>query len=104
DDGRAVCLDWRAHAFGACRRSQLRARAGRMIPAAIDLRRYESLPSTMDEASALASAGAAHGVVVIAEEQTAGRGRRGTHWASPIGAGLYLSFIARPASASLPLI
>jgi len=75
-----------------------------MIPDGVDLRRYESLPSTMDTATALANAGAAHGVVVVAEEQTAGRGRRGTSWASPPGAGLYLSFIARPTSSSLPLI
>lgn len=67
-----------------------------MIPAGIDLRRYASLPSTMDVAAGLAHGGAAHGVVVAADEQTAGRGRRGTSWASPAGAGLYLSFIARP--------
>jgi BirA family biotin operon repressor/biotin-[acetyl-CoA-carboxylase] ligase len=72
-----------------------------MIPAAIDIRRHHSLPSTMDAAAALAHDGAAHGVVVVADEQTAGRGRRGTQWASPPGAGLYLSFIARPAAASV---
>lgn len=66
------------------------------MPGAIDVRRYASLPSTMDAAAALAQDGAAHGVVVVAEEQTAGRGRRGTNWASPPGAGLYFSFIARP--------
>jgi BirA family transcriptional regulator, biotin operon repressor / biotin---[acetyl-CoA-carboxylase] ligase len=70
-----------------------------MMPAGIDLRRHRSLPSTMDAAAALAHAGAAHGVVVVADEQTAGRGRRGTRWASPPGAGIYLSFVARPASA-----
>ena len=75
-----------------------------MIRAGIDLRRYDSLPSTMDVAAALAHDGAAHGVVVVADEQTAGRGRRGTTWASPPGAGLYLSFIARPSGASLPLV
>jgi len=71
-----------------------------MIPAGIDLRRHESLPSTMDAAAALAHDGVAHGVVVVAAEQTAGRGRRGTQWASPAGAGLYLSFVARPANAA----
>ncbi len=50
----------------------------------------------MDVAAALAAEGAAHGVVVAATEQTAGRGRRGSTWASPPGAGLYFSFIARP--------
>lgn len=66
-----------------------------MIPAGIDIRRHRSLPSTMDTAAALTHDGAAHGVVVVADEQTAGRGRRGTQWASPVGAGLYFSFIAR---------
>jgi BirA family biotin operon repressor/biotin-[acetyl-CoA-carboxylase] ligase len=63
-----------------------------------DLRWHRSAPSTMDLASALARDGANHGVVVVAEEQTSGRGRRGSQWASPPGAGLYFSFIARPAN------
>jgi BirA family biotin operon repressor/biotin-[acetyl-CoA-carboxylase] ligase len=58
----------------------------------------------MDVASTLAHEGAGHGVVVVAGEQTAGRGRRGSTWESPPGAGLYFSFIARPTAASLPLI
>jgi BirA family biotin operon repressor/biotin-[acetyl-CoA-carboxylase] ligase len=70
-----------------------------------DIRWHESVPSTMDVAAALASEGAAHGVVVAAHEQTAGRGRRGSTWVSPRGAGLYLSFIARPRDPrSVPLI
>lgn len=72
-----------------------------MMPAGIDLRRHRSLPSTMDAAAALAHAGAAHGVVVVAEEQTAGRGRRGTQWASPPDSGLYFSFVSRPGDPSL---
>jgi BirA family biotin operon repressor/biotin-[acetyl-CoA-carboxylase] ligase len=55
----------------------------------------------MDVAAALANAGAAHGVVVAAEQQTAGRGRRGSAWVSPPGAGLYFSLIVRPAVARL---
>ena len=58
---------------------------------------HDSVGSTMDVAASLAADGAAHGVVVAAREQTAGRGRRGSSWASPPGAGLYFSFIARPA-------
>lgn len=58
----------------------------------------------MDTAASLAHAGAAHGVVIVAEEQTAGRGRRGTHWSSPPGAGLYFSFIARPSGPSVSLL
>lgn len=64
--------------------------------ARIDVRWHASLPSTMDTAAMLARDGAAHGVVVAADAQTQGRGRRGTTWASPPGAGLYLSFLARP--------
>ena len=64
--------------------------------ARLDVRWYSSLPSKMDAAAALANDGAAHGVVVVADEQTQGRGRRGTTWASPAAAGLYFSFVARP--------
>ena len=71
------------------------ARDGGQAPP-FDVRWLPSTTSTMDVASRLAHEGAPHGVVVVADEQTSGRGRRGTTWASPPGAGLYLSFIARP--------
>lgn len=64
------------------------------------VRWYDSVPSTMDIAATLASQGASHGVVVAAHHQTAGRGRRGSTWQSPPGAGLYFSFIAKPSAAS----
>jgi BirA family biotin operon repressor/biotin-[acetyl-CoA-carboxylase] ligase len=51
--------------------------------------------STNDDALALLRAGAAHGTVVAAESQRAGRGRRGRTWWSPPG-NLYASFIVRP--------
>ncbi|MBT8493935.1 MAG: biotin--[acetyl-CoA-carboxylase] ligase [Deltaproteobacteria bacterium] len=51
----------------------------------------------MDEAEALATAGAAHGTVVTADAQRAGRGRRGRQWAAPPGSGVNLSVILRPA-------
>lgn len=51
--------------------------------------------STNDEALARARAGAAHGTVVTADRQTAGRGRLGRVWSSPPGANLYLSAIVR---------
>lgn len=57
---------------------------------------YRSITSTNDVAARLADAGAAEGTWVVADEQTAGRGRRGRTWASPPGAGLYLSVIFRP--------
>ena len=55
----------------------------------------DSVGSTNDEAARLADAGAAEGTVVWAREQTGGRGRRGRHWASPVG-NLYTSTILRP--------
>jgi len=57
---------------------------------------FEELPSTNDRAKELAEEGAFHGEVVIAEAQTAGRGRRGRTWASPPRKNLYLSAILRP--------
>ena len=54
-----------------------------------------ALPSTMDAAAGLADAGGAHGLVVVAGQQTAGRGRRGHSWVSPEGAGLYFSMVVR---------
>ncbi len=56
----------------------------------------EACGSTNDEAARLARAGAHHGTVVLAERQTAGRGRDGRPWASPQGCGLYLSAVLRP--------
>jgi BirA family biotin operon repressor/biotin-[acetyl-CoA-carboxylase] ligase len=50
----------------------------------------------MDVAADLVREGAREGVVVVADEQTAGRGRLGRTWSSPPGAGLYLSLVLRP--------
>jgi BirA family biotin operon repressor/biotin-[acetyl-CoA-carboxylase] ligase len=57
---------------------------------------YASVESTNDIAHRLASAGAAEGTIVMAEAQSAGRGRLGRTWFSPPGAGLYLSVVCRP--------
>jgi BirA family biotin operon repressor/biotin-[acetyl-CoA-carboxylase] ligase len=54
------------------------------------------LKSTNDHAWRLAEEGAGEGTVVIAEEQTAGRGRFGRSWASPSGMGIWCSVIFRP--------
>ncbi|HKG46981.1 MAG TPA: biotin--[acetyl-CoA-carboxylase] ligase [Pyrinomonadaceae bacterium] len=59
--------------------------------------RFESLPSTNTELARLASEGAAEGLSIIADEQTAGRGRLQRAWSSPKGAGLYFSILLRPA-------
>ncbi|HJT29769.1 MAG TPA: biotin--[acetyl-CoA-carboxylase] ligase [Pyrinomonadaceae bacterium] len=58
--------------------------------------RFESLPSTNTELARRASEGAAEGLVILADEQTAGRGRLQRAWSSPKGAGLYLSILLRP--------
>ena len=63
-----------------------------------------STSSTMDVAASLVQQGAPAGTVVVADEQTAGRGRRGASWASPPGAGLYCSYIARPSATNLSLL
>jgi len=57
---------------------------------------YEEVGSTNDVAKALADEGALHGEVVVAEAQTAGRGRRGRTWVSPPGRNLYFSAVLRP--------
>lgn len=59
--------------------------------------RFESLPSTNTELARLASEGAAEGLAIVADEQTAGRGRLQRAWSSPKGAGLYFSILLRPA-------
>lgn len=48
--------------------------------------------------------GAEDRTVLIAEEQTAGAGRRGRSWASPPGAGVYLSVLLRPGEVPLPAL
>ena len=57
---------------------------------------HYQVDSTMSEAARLASAKAPHGTLVVAEEQTAGRGRFGRTWFSPRGTGLYFTVILRP--------
>ena len=56
----------------------------------------ESVGSTNELAKELAQNGAEQGTVVIAEEQTKGKGRLGRTWYSPAGQGLWFSVILRP--------
>jgi BirA family biotin operon repressor/biotin-[acetyl-CoA-carboxylase] ligase len=57
---------------------------------------FATTGSTNDVAAGLASSGGHEGVVVVADAQTAGRGRRGRTWFSPEGAGLYVSTVLEP--------
>lgn len=57
---------------------------------------YSSIHSTNTQAKELARQGAPHGTVLIAQEQTKGRGRLGRSFHSPEGLGIYLSVILRP--------
>lgn len=57
---------------------------------------FEELESTQETAAAIAAQGARQGEVVIAERQSAGRGRMGRRWHSPPGVNFYGTFILRP--------
>jgi BirA family transcriptional regulator, biotin operon repressor / biotin---[acetyl-CoA-carboxylase] ligase len=67
---------------------------------------YDEIGSTQDIAEQLALDGAAQGTVVIAESQTAGRGRLGREWFSPPGVNLHTTIILRPAiaPAAVPIL
>jgi len=56
--------------------------------------------STLDVAHDLGNDGAPAGTLVIADEQTEGRGRSGAQWSSPGGSGLWLTLLERPRPAS----
>lgn len=60
---------------------------------------YGEVDSTNAKLRALARGRAVEGAVVLAEGQTAGRGRRGQEWFSPAGVNLYASVLLRPAIA-----
>ena len=62
---------------------------------------YPAIPSTMNEAKRAAREGVVEGTIVIAEQQTAGRGRLGRAWLSPRG-NIALSLIVRPSLEQLP--
>lgn len=57
---------------------------------------YQVLDSTNLRAKLDAENGAAQGTLVVADMQTAGRGRRGRSWSSPAGANVYFTLILKP--------
>lgn len=60
------------------------------------IERLGTVGSTMDEVAARAADGAPEGAVVVADHQTAGRGRAGRAWEAPPGSALMLSVLFRP--------
>ena len=57
---------------------------------------FREVDSTNRQAAQRAAAGAPEGLAVVADHQTAGRGRMGRDWYSPTGVNLYLSLLLRP--------
>lgn len=58
---------------------------------------FDITDSTNIRARKLAEEGAPHGTLVVADSQSAGKGRRGRHWESPKGVGIWMSLLLRPA-------
>lgn len=59
---------------------------------------FDEIGSTLDVAHALGERGEPAGTLVLADAQTAGRGRMGRNWRSDRGAGIWLTLLERPAS------
>ena len=57
---------------------------------------FDSTDSTNTRAKRLAEDGAVHGTLVVADEQTGGRGRRGRAWESQKGVSIYMSLVLKP--------
>ncbi len=66
------------------------------------LRYFDSIGSTNDEALAWAAQGAPDLFIVVADEQTSGRGREKRRWFTPAGTALAFSLILRPRAEELP--
>ncbi len=62
----------------------------------LDIQAFTEVTSTNDEAKELAMAGATHGTLIVANEQTKGRGRYGRRFESPKDTGIYMSIILDP--------
>lgn len=67
---------------------------------------FEELKSTNDHAIELARQGGAEGIIVLARQQSGGRGRQGRSWISAKDSGIFLSLLLRPTldQSILPLI
>jgi BirA family biotin operon repressor/biotin-[acetyl-CoA-carboxylase] ligase len=80
-----------ADSYDGQSRDALAARVG--VP---HLALYARIGSTMDAAHELGAAGAPTGALVLADEQTSGRGRQGSSWHSAAGKGVWLTLLERP--------
>ena len=78
--------------------------ASRIAPLGRRVLWFPTVGSTNDVAATLAEEGEPEGTVVVADAQTAGRGRQGRVWVSPPAAGLYSSVILRPPAEALDLV
>jgi BirA family biotin operon repressor/biotin-[acetyl-CoA-carboxylase] ligase len=72
----------------------------RLAPLAARVLYFATIGSTNDVAASLVADPESFGTVVMADAQTAGRGRRGHTWFSPAGSGLYVSVILAPSRAA----
>src|SRR5204863_760414 len=90
-------------AGGGPYRHALAEAAGRLGRLASTVLFYPTVGSTNDVAARFAcdrqEVGNSEGAVIVADEQTAGRGRRGHGWFSPRGSGLYVSVVLTPGRA-----
>lgn len=68
------------------------------MAAGFEIHRFETIDSTNTWVMDQARSGAAEGLVAVAEEQTAGRGRLGRKWIAPAGGSLLMSVLLRPTS------
>lgn len=57
---------------------------------------FDEVDSTNNQAKQLAETGVPDGTLVVAETQSAGKGRRGRQWLSPKGTGIWMSLVLRP--------
>jgi BirA family biotin operon repressor/biotin-[acetyl-CoA-carboxylase] ligase len=73
-------------------------------PFAGKVRYFPAIHSTNDLAMREAEQGASEGMVYLADEQTAGRGRGGHAWHSAAGSGLYVSVLLRPRMAPADIL
>jgi len=92
-------------AFSTCRPTAAGRRLGGQASSAAgrftNLVRFAQVGSTSTVALELAAGGAPEGLVVVADHQTAGRGRLGRAWEAPVGTSLLCSILLRPGEAAL---